>query len=88
MAYALVAYCYFTVAFVGYWAFGNAVQDNVLLSIKHPKWVVGMADIFVVIHVFGSYQVPCMYASLPVAQHVAQLAVYWYAQASHLLTAV
>ena len=57
MAYALVAYCYFTVAFVGYWAFGNTVQDNVLLSIQHPKWAVGMADIFVVIHVFGSYQV-------------------------------
>lgn len=61
MAYALVAYCYFTVAFVGYWAFGNTVQDNVLLSIQHPKWAVGMADIFVVIHVFGSYQVSLEY---------------------------
>ena len=57
MAYALVAYCYFTVAIVGYWAFGNSVQDNVLLNLQHPKWVVGVADIFVVIHVFGSYQV-------------------------------
>lgn len=60
MAYGLVAYCYFTVAFVGYWAFGNQVSDNVLLSIQHPKWAVSLADIFVVIHVFGSYQMYSM----------------------------
>ena len=65
LAYALVAYCYFTVAIVGYWAFGNDVQDNVLLSIKHPKWVVGLADIFVVIHVFGSYQVRPLASLIP-----------------------
>lgn len=57
MAYAFVCYCYFTVAICGYWAFGQAVQDNVLLSIRHPKWVVAVADMFVVVHVFGSYQV-------------------------------
>ena len=56
-AYAFVCYCYFTVAICGYWAFGQAVQDNVLLSIAHPKWVVAVADMFVVVHVFGSYQV-------------------------------
>lgn len=56
-AYAFVCYCYFTVAITGYWAFGQGVSDNVMLSIKHPKWVVGVADMFVVIHVFGSYQV-------------------------------
>lgn len=57
LAYAMVCYCYFTVAICGYWAFGQSVQDNVLLSIKHPKWVVAAADMFVVVHVFGSYQV-------------------------------
>ena len=57
MAYAFVCYCYFTVAICGYWAFGQAVEDNVLLSIRHPKWVVAVADMFVVVHVFGSYQV-------------------------------
>ena len=56
-AYAFVGYCYFTVAIAGYWAFGQGVSDNVMLSIQHPKWVVGVADMFVVIHVFGSYQV-------------------------------
>lgn len=58
-AYAFVCYCYFTVAITGYWAFGQGVVDNVMLSISHPKWVIGFADMFVVIHVFGSYQV-CM----------------------------
>ena len=57
LAYAMVCYCYFTVAICGYWAFGESVGDNVLLSIKHPKWVVAVADMFVVVHVFGSYQV-------------------------------
>ncbi len=57
MAYAFVCYCYFTVAICGYWAFGQAVEDNVLLSVRHPKWVVAVADMFVVVHVFGSYQV-------------------------------
>ena len=56
-AYAFVCYCYFTVAIAGYWAFGQRVQDNVMLSIARPKWVVAAADMFVVIHVFGSYQV-------------------------------
>lgn len=56
-AYAFVCYCYFTVAITGYWAFGQGVVDNVMLSISHPKWVIGFADMFVVIHVFGSYQV-------------------------------
>ncbi|DBA74512.1 TPA: hypothetical protein ACH3X2_000973 [Trebouxia sp. C0005] len=59
-AYAFVCYCYFTVAICGYWAFGQAVQDNVLLSIRHPKWVVAVADMFVVVHVFGSYQMYSM----------------------------
>ena len=54
VAYALVGYCYFTVATCGYWAFGQSVLDNVLLSMAHPKWVVAVADMFVVVHVFGS----------------------------------
>ena len=61
MAYAMVGYCYFTVAICGYWAFGQTVLDNVLLSVAHPKWVVAVADMFVVVHVFGSYQVSRAY---------------------------
>ena len=57
LAYAAIAYCYFCVAFAGYWAFGNGVASNIMLSVNHPSWLVGVANLLVVIHVFGSYQV-------------------------------
>ena len=57
LAYAAIAYCYFCVAFAGYWAFGNGVASNIMLSVEHPHWLVGVANLLVVIHVFGSYQV-------------------------------
>lgn len=56
-AYIVVALCYFPVALVGYWAFGNAVKDNVLISLNKPSWLIAAANMFVVIHVIGSYQV-------------------------------
>ncbi|KAF8010509.1 hypothetical protein BT93_J1210 [Corymbia citriodora subsp. variegata] len=56
-AYVIVALCYFPVAFVGYWVFGNSVQDNVLISLEKPRWLIAAANMFVVIHVIGSYQV-------------------------------
>ncbi|XXG62311.1 hypothetical protein AAC387_Pa05g0688 [Persea americana] len=34
VAYIIVAICYFPVALVGYWAFGNSVEDNILLSLE------------------------------------------------------
>ncbi|KAJ8639490.1 hypothetical protein MRB53_016184 [Persea americana] len=34
VAYIIVAICYFPVALVGYWAFGNSVEDNILLSLQ------------------------------------------------------
>lgn len=57
LAYAAIAYCYFAVAFAGYWAFGNRVQSNIMLSVAHPTWLIAVANMLVVIHVFGSYQV-------------------------------
>ncbi|KAK9789595.1 hypothetical protein WJX73_006025 [Symbiochloris irregularis] len=57
VAYAIVAWCYFGNSFAGYHSFGNAVEDNVLASIPGPDWIIAMADMFVVIHVIGSYQV-------------------------------
>jgi amino acid permease len=64
IAYVIVAWCYFGVAFAGYWAFGNTVASNVLLTQSTkalaPTWVLVMADIFVLIHVTGSYQVYSM----------------------------
>ncbi|XP_060192903.1 lysine histidine transporter 1-like isoform X2 [Lycium barbarum] len=60
VAYIVVALCYFPVAFIGYWIFGNAVQDNILLSLNKPTWLIVMANMFVVVHVIGSYQVFAM----------------------------
>ncbi|KAM7483427.1 hypothetical protein LguiB_008010 [Lonicera macranthoides] len=56
-AYIVVALCYFPVAFVGYWVFGKSVEDNVLLSLEKPAWLIAAANMFVVLHVIGSYQV-------------------------------
>ena len=57
LAYACIAYCYFCVAFAGYWAFGNKVETNIMLSVAHPTWLIAVANMLVVVHVFGSYQV-------------------------------
>ncbi|XP_022774284.1 lysine histidine transporter 1-like isoform X2 [Durio zibethinus] len=60
IAYIVVALCYFPVALIGYWMFGNAVQDNILISLEKPKWLIAMANMFVVVHVIGSYQIYAM----------------------------
>ncbi|KAH0469664.1 hypothetical protein IEQ34_001222 [Dendrobium chrysotoxum] len=60
VAYIIVALCYFPVALVGYWAFGNAVEDNVLISLEKPRWLIAMANMMVVVHVIGSYQIYAM----------------------------
>lgn len=60
VAYIVVALCYFPVALVGYWAFGNKVDDNVLISLQEPTWLIAMANLFVVVHVIGSYQIYAM----------------------------
>ncbi|KAI9174252.1 hypothetical protein LWI28_014649 [Acer negundo] len=56
VAYIVVALFYFPVALIGYWVFGNKVEDNVLLSLQKPRWLVAAANMFAVIHVIGSYQ--------------------------------
>ncbi|XVF60101.1 hypothetical protein PTKIN_Ptkin08bG0016700 [Pterospermum kingtungense] len=57
VAYIVVALCYFPVAFIGYWMFGNSVKDNILISLEKPAWLIAMANMFVVVHVIGSYQI-------------------------------
>ncbi|XP_022734236.1 lysine histidine transporter-like 2 [Durio zibethinus] len=57
VAYLIVAICYFPVAFLGYWAFGNMIDDNILLSLEKPTWLIATANMFVIIHVIGSYQI-------------------------------
>ncbi|RID46369.1 hypothetical protein BRARA_I03034 [Brassica rapa] len=60
VAYIIVAICYFPVAFLGYWIFGNSVDDNILMTLEKPVWLIAMANLFVVIHVIGSYQIFAM----------------------------
>lgn len=57
VAYIVVALCYFPVALIGYYMFGNRVEDNILISLEKPTWLIVAANMFVVIHVIGSYQV-------------------------------
>ncbi|KAM3704124.1 hypothetical protein ACB098_04G149100 [Castanea mollissima] len=60
MAYIVVALCYFPVSMVGYRVFGKDVEDNILISLEKPKWLIATANMFVVIHVIGSYQIFAM----------------------------
>ncbi|XP_075515211.1 lysine histidine transporter 1-like [Primulina tabacum] len=60
VAYIVVALCYFPVAFIGFWMFGNSVDDNILITLNKPVWLIAMANMFVVVHVIGSYQIYAM----------------------------
>ncbi|PSS33476.1 Lysine histidine transporter like [Actinidia chinensis var. chinensis] len=60
VAYIVVALCYFPVSLIGYWMFGNSVEDNILITLEKPTWLIAMANLFVVIHVIGSYQIYAM----------------------------
>ncbi|CAN4113798.1 unnamed protein product [Withania somnifera] len=70
VAYIIVALCYFPVAIIGYWRFGNQLDGSILgfwksenrqhESILGPTWLIAIANIFVVIHVIGSYQIYAM----------------------------
>ncbi|XP_028772422.1 lysine histidine transporter 1-like [Neltuma alba] len=60
IAYIIVAFCYFPVALIGYWTFGNQVADNILISLEKPTWLIVAANLFVVVHVIGSYQLFAM----------------------------
>ncbi|XP_058769168.1 lysine histidine transporter 2-like [Vicia villosa] len=59
-AYLGVAFCYFPVAIIGYYMFGNSVEDNILITLEKPAWLIATANLFVVIHVIGGYQVYAM----------------------------
>ncbi|KAL8549408.1 hypothetical protein ACS0TY_008298 [Phlomoides rotata] len=59
-AYVINAICYFPVALVGYWAFGQDVTDNVLVALDKPPWLIATANLMVFVHVIGSYQVYAM----------------------------
>ncbi|XP_019051467.1 PREDICTED: lysine histidine transporter-like 5 [Nelumbo nucifera] len=60
VAYIIVALCYFSVAISGFWAFGDSVEDDVLVSLEEPRWLIAAANFMVFLHVIGSYQVFAM----------------------------
>lgn len=60
VAYIVVALCYFPVAIVGYYIYGNTIEDNILISLDKPAWLIAAANMFVVVHVIGSYQIYAM----------------------------
>ncbi|CAL5368465.1 unnamed protein product [Camellia sinensis] len=64
VAHIVVALCYFPASLIGYWIFGNNVQDNIFISLEKPTWLIAMANMFVVIHVIGSYQTFTMFVGI------------------------
>ncbi|CAA7052347.1 unnamed protein product [Microthlaspi erraticum] len=60
VAYLIVIVCYLCVAISGFWAFGDLVEDDVLISLERPAWLIAAANLMVFIHVIGSYQVFAM----------------------------
>ena len=47
LAYFVVALCYFPVAIASYWAFGQIVSDNLLLTLGKPDWLIAAANMMV-----------------------------------------
>ncbi|KAK9286121.1 hypothetical protein L1049_014502 [Liquidambar formosana] len=60
VAYVIVIFCYLSVAISGFWAFGDLVEDDVLISLEKPRWLIAVANLMVFFHVIGSYQVFAM----------------------------
>ncbi|KAF8013858.1 hypothetical protein BT93_I1654 [Corymbia citriodora subsp. variegata] len=60
IAYIVVAFCYFPVALIGYRMFGKSACENILNTLEKPKWLIAMANMFVVIHFIGGYQIYAM----------------------------
>lgn len=63
-AYGVVAAGYFPVALIGYWAYGNQVTDDIITFVSQPTWLVVIANLMVVVHVVGSYQVSTYFRCL------------------------
>ncbi|PRQ20722.1 putative amino acid transporter, transmembrane domain-containing protein [Rosa chinensis] len=71
VAYVVVAFCYLSVSLSGYWAYGSHVEDDVLISLDKPAWLIAAANFMVFIHVIGSYQI----FSMPVFDQIEQYLV-------------
>uniref|UniRef100_A0A1D1XKS9 Amino acid permease 2 n=1 Tax=Anthurium amnicola TaxID=1678845 RepID=A0A1D1XKS9_9ARAE len=69
---------YVSVGCFGYAAFGNSAPGNVLTGFYEPFWLVDIANIAVLIHLVGAYQV---YGQPIYAKYEAWLAAKWPASA-------
>ncbi|KAG0622548.1 hypothetical protein M758_3G105800 [Ceratodon purpureus] len=70
LAYGVIAVSYWTVAFMGYAVFGNAVNPYLVNSFIGPSWLITLANIFAVVQVLGCYQIYCRPTYLYVEQQV------------------
>ncbi|KVI06175.1 Amino acid transporter, transmembrane [Cynara cardunculus var. scolymus] len=52
-AYIVVALCYFPVAMIGYWTFGDSVEDNIMISLERPAILIAIANMFVMCIIIG-----------------------------------
>ncbi|KAL5704125.1 hypothetical protein ACHQM5_022597 [Ranunculus cassubicifolius] len=47
---------YVAIGCIGYAAFGDATPGNILTGFSKPLWLVDMANIFIIVHLIGAYQ--------------------------------
>jgi amino acid permease len=63
LAYVIVTICYFPVALVCYWAYGNQLAANSnsnILQFEGFRGITTAANFMVIIHILGSYQIYAM----------------------------
>jgi amino acid permease len=63
LAYVIVTICYFPVALVCYWAYGNQLAANSnsnILQFESFRGITTAANFMVIIHILGSYQIYAM----------------------------
>lgn len=65
---------YISIGCIGYAAFGNDVPGNILTGFKEPFWLVDIANIAVLIHLVGAFQV---YGQPIYAKYEGWLAKKW-----------
>ena len=57
---------YLAIAVVGYAAFGDSAPGNLLTGFGffNPYWLVDLANVFIMVHLLGAYQVSLITCSL------------------------
>ncbi|MCO5595261.1 hypothetical protein L7F22_049301 [Adiantum nelumboides] len=58
-AYVVIIATYWTLASVGYWAFGSSVAPYLVNSFSKPSWAIILANAFAIIQISGCYQIYC-----------------------------